>query len=131
MRARQIVLLAPSESSHPGPLLSRQHFIPVSPLAATLMDSPASVANKRLTARLNPLAAALTKNRGVGAPPFDVSTFGPSDLQTRCSHPERSSRFGTRSSIVLISRPSCSRIVRASIVLRMGDLGPATSRRDS
>src|SRR6266436_44244 len=64
MCARQIVLLAPSESSHPNQLLSRQHFIPVSPLAATLMDSPASVENKRLTASLNPLAATLTKNRG-------------------------------------------------------------------
>src|SRR6266852_4237190 len=116
MRAHQVVLLALPKSSHPGPLLSRQHFLPVSPLAATLMDSPASVASKRLTAGLSPLAATLTKNRGVGAPPFDVPTFGPSDIQTRCSHPER---------------PSCSRIVRASIVLRMGDLGPATSRRDS
>ena len=33
------------------------------------MESPASVANKRLTARLNPLPATLTKNRGVGGPP--------------------------------------------------------------
>ncbi len=69
MRARQIVLLTSPKSSHPTHLLSRQHFIPVSPLAATLMDSPASVANKRLTARLNPLPATLTKNRGVGGPP--------------------------------------------------------------
>jgi hypothetical protein len=36
----------------------------VTPLAATLMDLPASVANKRLTAELNPLAATLTKTRG-------------------------------------------------------------------
>jgi len=66
MRARQVVLLTPPKSSHPRPLLSRQHFLPVSPLAATLMDLPASVANKRLTAELSPLAATLTKNRGVG-----------------------------------------------------------------
>jgi len=39
---------------------------PVSPLAAPLMDLPASVANKRLTAWLSPLDATLTKNRGVG-----------------------------------------------------------------
>ncbi len=39
----------------------------LSPLAATLMDLPASVANKRLTACLSPLAATLTRNRGVGA----------------------------------------------------------------
>src|SRR6266404_495727 len=32
------------------------------------MDLPASVANKRLTAELNPLAATLTRNRGVGVP---------------------------------------------------------------
>src|SRR6266850_2393823 len=37
---------------------------------------------------------------------------------------------GTRCSILLICCPSCSRIVRASIALRMGDLGPATSRRN-
>src|SRR5712692_5405944 len=58
-------LLTPSESSHPKPLLTRQHFAPISPLAATLMDLPASVANKRLTAQLSPLDATLTKNRGV------------------------------------------------------------------
>ncbi len=38
---------------------------PISRLAATLMDLPASVANKRLTAWLSPLDATLTKNRGV------------------------------------------------------------------
>src|SRR6266478_3075324 len=38
---------------------------PVSPLAATLMDLPASVANKRLTVGVSPLDATLTKNRGV------------------------------------------------------------------
>src|ERR1700693_4894019 len=47
-------------------LPSRQQFACVSPLAATLMDSLASVANKRLTASLTPLDATLTKNRGVG-----------------------------------------------------------------
>src|SRR6266850_2751564 len=44
MPARQVVLLSPS--------------------AATLMDRPASVANKRLMAELTSLAATLTKNRG-------------------------------------------------------------------
>ncbi len=38
----------------------------LSPLAATPMDLPASVANKRLTIRLNPLDATLTKYRGRG-----------------------------------------------------------------
>jgi len=37
----------------------------LTPLAATLMDLPASVANKRLTTWLTPLDATLTENRGV------------------------------------------------------------------
>src|SRR5712692_7773055 len=76
MRPRHAVLLTPSnlcafarflreESSHPTQLLSRRHSVRVSPLAATLMDLPASVANKRLTVGLSPLDATLTKNRGV------------------------------------------------------------------
>src|SRR6266403_4299454 len=73
-------LLTPSKSSHPMELLSRQHFVRISPLTATLMDLPASVANKRLTARLSPLDSTLTKNRGVGVlwltshPDFNVPT---------------------------------------------------------
>ena len=39
---------------------------PLSPLDATLMHTPASVANKRLTPWLNPLDATLTKKRGRG-----------------------------------------------------------------
>src|SRR5580700_2912667 len=67
MLARQVVLLTPPTSSHPTQLLSRQQSVSVSPLAATLMDLPASVANKRLTPRLNPLDATLTKNGGWGS----------------------------------------------------------------
>src|SRR6266852_9589305 len=66
MRLRQAVLLTPPKSSHSSPLLSRQQSAPVSPLAATLMELPASVANKGLTVRLNPLDATLTKNREAG-----------------------------------------------------------------
>src|SRR5260370_348646 len=44
----------------------------LSPLPATLMDLPASVANKRLTAWLSFLDATLTKKRGGGA--FSVNT---------------------------------------------------------
>ncbi len=66
MPARHVVLLTPSEFSVATQLLSRQHFVRVSPLAATLMDLPASVANKRLAAELSPFDATLTKNRGVG-----------------------------------------------------------------
>jgi len=64
--ARRAVILTPSRSSHPTQLLSCKQVTPVSPLAATLMDLPASVANKRLTRLLSPLAATLTKNRGEG-----------------------------------------------------------------
>jgi hypothetical protein len=46
-----------------------QFLCNVSPLEATLMDLLASVANKRLTAWLNPLDATLTKSIG-GVPPF-------------------------------------------------------------
>jgi len=45
---------------------SAQFWWNISPLTATLMDLPASVANKRLTSRLNPLDATFTKIRGVG-----------------------------------------------------------------
>src|SRR6266850_461470 len=78
MLARHAVLPTRSESSHPTQLLSRQHFDRVSPLGATLMCPLASVANKRLTAELNPLDATLTKNRGRGVLPilfFQPSTF--------------------------------------------------------
>src|SRR6266446_8634861 len=68
MSARRVVLLTRSKSSALTQLLSRQHFVRISPLAATLMDLPASVAYKRLTPELTPLDATLTKNRGVGAP---------------------------------------------------------------
>ena len=39
---------------------------PVSPLTATLMDLPASVANKRLTVLVNPLDATYKKQGGLG-----------------------------------------------------------------
>ncbi len=77
-----------------------------SPLAATLMDLPASVANKRLTKELNPLDATLTKNRGypLQAKYLSLSsrspTFGGSDrrrfnLQTFRSHSPVGQRLRT------------------------------------
>ena len=66
MRPRHAVLLTPPpKSSHPSQSLPRQQSASLSPLAATLMHPPASVANKRLTVGLSPLDATLTKNRGV------------------------------------------------------------------
>src|SRR5260370_1885451 len=70
MRPGPAVLPTPTSSSHLSPLLSRQQPPPLTPLAATLMDRHASVANKRLTTGLSPLNATLTKNRGVGAHPL-------------------------------------------------------------
>jgi len=64
MPARLVVLPNRPRPSHPRWLLSRQHRACVSPLVATLMNLPASVANKRLTAQLNLLDATLTKNTG-------------------------------------------------------------------
>jgi len=46
--------------------LARLPSLALSPLDATLMGLPASVANKRLTAWLSPLDATLTKNQGGG-----------------------------------------------------------------
>jgi len=69
----QAVLLTPPNFCHPRPLLSRQQSIGISPLSATLMDLPASVVNKRVTARLNPLDATLTKN--TGGTSFQPKTF--------------------------------------------------------
>src|ERR1700687_4045712 len=57
-------------------------------LAATLMDLPASVPNKRLTAWLNPLDATLTKNRGWGQ---SGAIFRPTDqLSTQPSSSPKS-----------------------------------------
>jgi hypothetical protein len=93
MLARQVVLLTHPKSSHPFQLLSRQQTAPVSPLPAILMDLPASVANKRLTASLNPLDAILTKTWGGGssAPCFDSSTFNSSTLRLFHDEPFRRS----------------------------------------
>src|SRR6266851_5231810 len=60
--------------AHPTQLLSRQHIVRVSSLDATLMSFLVYVANKRLTVRLNPLDATLTKNTGVGALPSRSGT---------------------------------------------------------
>ena len=79
MRSRRVVLLTPSVSFHPRQLPFCQQSAPVNPLDATLINLPASVANKRLTANLSPLDATLTRNGGGGSL---SSTFGRSDVQT-------------------------------------------------
>src|SRR6266436_4020022 len=68
MVARQAVPLTPSESLGLAKLLSYQHSSCLTPLAATLVDSTASVANKRLTANGNPFRCNTYKKHGGGVP---------------------------------------------------------------
>src|SRR5712664_233267 len=86
MQPRQVVVLTPPKSSYQRTFLSRQQSAPISPLAAILLKSPTSVANKRLTRLLSPLAATLTKNRGRGVlwltRSLLASTFRHVDVQT-------------------------------------------------
>ena len=69
------------------PAFSRRSNVPkernVSPLTATLVDPPASVANKRLTVKLSLLDATLTENRGRGAL-LILQTFKRSTFQRPC-----------------------------------------------
>src|SRR5467141_3097528 len=73
--------LEPSTSNFQPPALQRSNLQtfhpsnPPSPLAATLMDLPASVANKRLTVWLSPLDATFTKNKGEGAVGTDLPPY--------------------------------------------------------
>jgi hypothetical protein len=120
MLGRQVVLLIPPKSLHPRTLLSRQQSTPVSPLPATLMDLPASVANKRLTARLTPLDATLTKNRG--AHPSSQKLFSllallrrRSDVPMRFLRPERF--YGTILRLVFsVSQPMRHFCAKAAFV---------------
>ena len=99
MLARQVVLLTSSESFHPTQLPSRQQYTPATPLAAALIDFPASVADKRLTAWLSPLDATLTKNRGEGV-------LSVNQLPAGFNVPTCNSHSGTQS-------PLCTAIVLA------------------
>src|SRR5580700_10283099 len=65
----QTIVQTPATSPYLSALLSRQHAAHVNPLTATHMNLSASVANKRLAAKLTPLDATLTKNRGWGPVP--------------------------------------------------------------
>jgi hypothetical protein len=82
MLSRQVTPPTPSKCSYPVQLLSCRQIATVTPLAATLMDSLVCVANKRLTLRLTPLNATLTKNRGCWATPIDVQALSPSAVPT-------------------------------------------------
>src|SRR5260370_4122727 len=126
MLARQVVLLTPPRSSYPSQLLSRQQPAPVSPLAATLMNLPASVANKRLTPWLSPLDATLTKNRGGRKltnrkhpnAPF-VSTTLLRDAHSAVLRILRTFRHRQRRGIFrTICSPVCSAVQRAFLAAR-------------
>jgi hypothetical protein len=87
---QSVLCEVPRRSCLSVPSLTRipQHpaAIPVSPLAATLMDLPASVANKRLTAKLNPLDATLTENtEGTSFQPNAFPSSGPAPQTLRHS----------------------------------------------
>src|SRR5260370_26107334 len=75
LRRGHAALLTPSKSSHVTQVLSRPHTAPISPLAATLMDLPVNVANKRLTVQLTPLDAILTKDIGGGGHILQAKSF--------------------------------------------------------
>src|SRR6266849_6356398 len=107
MRPRPAVLLTPPKSSHPCSLLSCQRLAHLTPLAATLMDSSASVANKRLTTGLSPLAATLTKNAGWGPHPFRVSTFRSKLRRSSRAENPTGSAFSTSSFHILASLHPC------------------------
>jgi hypothetical protein len=64
MIARLVVLPNPPRSFRPRRLLSRQQFACASPLAATLMRLPASVANKRLANLAKPFTCNTYKKQG-------------------------------------------------------------------
>src|SRR5882672_1449480 len=95
----QLVLLTPPKSSHPTSLLYRQQPTPISPLAATLMGLPASVANKRLTRSLSSLDSALTKNRGWGV-------FWPP-----CPEPRREREQRVEGSLLLSDQDACPKLI--------------------
>src|SRR5258708_7747534 len=117
MCPRQAILLTPPRSSHPGRLLSRQHFACVNPLTATLMQLPASVANKRLAEWLSPLAATLTKNTGylLQAKSFSLS-FSRCSLQLLLSVPPSLCGYRSASHLPypLPSSVSCNSFVCSS-----------------
>src|SRR5260370_24905733 len=103
MLVRQAVLLTPPKSSHPYQLLSRQQSAPVNPLAATLMDLPASVANKRLTVWAKPFRCNTYKKQGV--PPSSQLSFSifPFSCSLRLPRPGRGVQpRGTRHSQLVI-----------------------------
>src|SRR5882672_4869867 len=83
MRARQVVLLTPPKSSHPRPLLSRQHFVPVSPLAATLTKTGGVggvIVNQNPAQNLSPACSRASRER--------ISAKGlPGTLQQETSAP--------------------------------------------
>jgi hypothetical protein len=95
-----------SSTFRPASLPDCNHICPPSPLAATLLDLPASVANKRLTIFLTPLDATLTKNEGgpelpICLQPPRIPAFKPATFQPPSSF--LSSRRSDGATLTLLS----------------------------
>jgi hypothetical protein len=71
MLARHVVLLIPRKSSHPKPLLSRQHFALISPLSATLMRPTPKGCNEKTYGKTNSFRCNTYKKPGEGAISFN------------------------------------------------------------
>jgi hypothetical protein len=106
MSSPRPVLLTPSKSSALIQLPSCQQSTPINPLDATLVDSPASAANKRLTGNLNPVDATLTKNPGVGCPPTSALPVCSPRLCVGSRLPRFNSRTQLQDEPTFLSRPS-------------------------
>src|SRR5216684_5430649 len=79
------------------------------------MHLPASVANKGLTAWLNPLDATLTKNRGGYICPLDVPIFRRSDVQSASQMGLRDART-TCFRVTSLPRPGVTAIAGAAVL---------------
>ncbi len=94
-------------------LLSRQQTVSISPLAATLMNLLASVGNKRLTERLSPLDATLTKILGEGVEGHSFTSKFVTRYSSRYSSPSFSHPC-RQSCATAVSRPFSNQSVTHS-----------------
>jgi hypothetical protein len=106
MPSPRAVLLTPSKPSALAQLPSCQQSAPINPLEATLTDSLASAANKRLTGNLNPVDATLTKNRGVGISPTSALPLCSPRLCVGSRPPRFNSQTQLQVELTFLSHPS-------------------------
>jgi hypothetical protein len=72
MLVRQVVLLIPPESSHLKPLPSRQHFVSISPLSATLIRPSRKCCKHKTYGNTNSFRCNTYKKPGEGAVSFNL-----------------------------------------------------------